>query len=369
MSPQKSKLNRQVLQEAAEWFVEMDREDVDLITRQEFDEWLRRSPEHVRAYLELLPLWEQGAQHRSLHETAESLIAEVSSAPGNVVSLNAGSGLPPRAERKVRPKFQVWASIAASVLLVTLGAWLYSVRGIYSTGIGEQRSVALADGSVVELNTRSRIRIRFSENAREIELLEGQALFEVAHDENRPFVVQGGDARIRALGTQFDVYRKQTGTTVTVVEGRVTILPETERASGKEPQEQSTRVQPQSAGAGAATHPVENSQLAGILLAAGEQATITAGSVESTDAANVAAAIAWTQRRLIFQKTTLAEVVREFNRYNERPLRIADPQIQEFLVSGTFSSTDPGSLLRFLREQPGMSVVETRREVRIELAP
>jgi ferric-dicitrate binding protein FerR (iron transport regulator) len=65
----------------------------------------------------------------------------------------------------------------------------------------------------------------------------------------------------------------------------------------------------------------------------------------------------------------LAEVVREFNRYNERPMRIADPHIQEFLVSGTFSSTDPSSLLRFLREQPDMSVVETRDEVRIELAP
>jgi transmembrane sensor len=344
MSPQKAKLPTQILEQAAEWLVEMDRGDVDRPTRQQFDEWLRRSPEHVRAYLELLPIWEQGAQPRSSSQVnPESLIAEVMGAQSNVVPLNKRAGLPELTPGNTRKTSPVWISVAASVLFITvigiLGAWLYIERNTYSTGIGEQRSVALADGSVVQLNTRSRIRIRYSEHHRDIDLLEGQALFEVAHDSQRPFVVDGGNASIRAVGTQFDVYRRQTGTTVTVVEGRVTILPEADRNSSPEQ------------------------------LAAGEQATITQSSVDSSAAADVAAAIAWTQRRLMFQKTTLAEVVREFNRYNERPLRIADPRIQEFLVSGTFSSTDPSPLLRFLREQPGMRVVETQDEVRIELAP
>jgi transmembrane sensor len=344
MSPQKTKLPTQILEQAAEWLVEMDRGDVDRPTRQRFDEWLRRSPEHVRAYLELLPIWEQGAQPRSSSKVdPESLIAEVMGAQSNVVPLNTRAGLPELTPGNTRKTSPVWISVAASVSFITLvgilGAWLYIERNTYSTGIGEQRSVALADGSVVQLNTRSRIRIRYNEHHRDIDLLEGQALFEVAHDTQRPFVVDGGNASIRAVGTQFDVYRKQAGTTVTVVEGRVTILPEAGRNSSPEP------------------------------LAAGEQATITQSSVDSSAAADVAAAIAWTQRRLMFQKTTLAEVVREFNRYNERPLRIADPRIQEFLVSGTFSSTDPSPLLRFLREQPGMRVVETQDEVRIELAP
>jgi len=337
----KPKLPTQIVEEAAEWFVEMDRDDVDRATRQRFDEWLRRSPEHVRAFLELLPIWEQGALPRPSNQIdPESLIAEVLGSQGNVVPLHARTELLTRAQRSERPKFHVWLSVAASVLLVTLlSAWFYIERNTYSTGIGEQRSVALADGSVVQLNTRSRIRIRYSERERAIELLEGQALFEVAHDKDRPFVVDGGDASIRAVGTQFDVYRKEPETTVTVVEGRVTIVPETNPKSSR----------------------LE-------LLAAGEQATITQSSVESS-AADVAAAIAWTQRRLMFQKTALAEVVREFNRYNDRPLRIADPHLQEFLISGTFSSTDPSSLLRFLREQPGMRVVESRDEVRIDRAP
>jgi transmembrane sensor len=370
MSLQKSKLNKQILEEAAEWLVEMDRDDVDRMTRQRFDEWLRLSPEHVRAFLELLPIWEQGAQHRSDKDPAR-LIAEAMGTQDNVVLLNARPVLAARPERKVRAKFRTWVSIAASAPFIALGIWLYSQHNTYATGIGEQRSIALGDGSVVELNTRSRVRIRYSEQNREIELLDGQALFDVAHDKNRPFVVHDGDARIRAIGTQFDVYRKRSGTTVTVVEGRVTILPAAEGRRSRHQQEESMRPRSDSRSGGvvSSARQVEHSQPAEIVLTAGEQATVSPGAVQSSAGANVAAAIAWTQRRLMFQKTTLAEVIGEFNRYNERPVRIVDPQIQGFLVSGTFSSTDPSSLLRFLREQPGMRVVENRHEVRIERAP
>lgn len=362
MSQQKSTPNTQIVQEAAEWLVEMDGDDVDRMTRQRFDEWLRRSPEHVRAFLELLPIWEHSAHRSSSDMDLEKLIADALSAHGSVVPLNARSAPSARTESNVRAKPLRWAAVAASVLLIALvsigGTWLYSERNTYSTGIGEQRSIALVDGSAVTLNTRSRIRVRYSERQRRIDLLEGQVLFEVSHDEDRPFIVQGGDARIRAVGTQFDVYCQQSGTTVTVIEGRVTVLPEA----------QSSRDQEASRAGGSAQSARQNEhpRLAGILLATGEQATITPTSVQSIASADVAATIAWTQRRLVFQKTTLAEVVREFNRYNERPLRIEDRRLKEFLVSGTFSSTDTGPLLRFLREQPGMRVVEASSEVRIE---
>lgn len=361
MSQQKSTLNAQIVQEAAEWFVEMDGDDVDRVTRQRFDEWLRRSPEHVRAFLELLPIWEQSAHRSSSDLNPEKLIADALSAHGSVVPLNTRSAPSVRTESNARANPPRWA-VAASVLLIALvsiaGTWLYSERNTYSTRIGEQRSIALADGSAVTLNTRSRIRIRYSERERQVDLLEGQALFEVAHGEDRPFIVQGGDARIRAVGTQFDVYRQQTGTTVTVVEGRVTILSEAQ----SRPDQEAARA----GGSAQSAHRDEHAQLVGILLAAGEQATITPTTVQSIAPADVAATIAWTQRRLTFQRTTLADVVREFNRYNERPLRIEDPRLKEFLVSGTFSSTDPSPLLRFLREQPGMRVVEGPSEVRIE---
>ncbi|MFC4313065.1 FecR family protein [Steroidobacter flavus] len=363
MSPRKPKINAQILEEAAEWFVEFDQEDIDLASRRRFDEWLRRSPDHVRAFLELVPVWEQGRVGRGplAGDDPQSIIARALNAPDNVVSIKAGLESSESDQGTPRVKRRAWAALAASLLLCLFAGWIYSERNSYSTGIGEQRSFVLADGSVVELNARSRVRVRYSEHGRDVELLEGQALFQVAHDETRPFVVHSGDARVRAVGTQFDVYRKRTGTVVTVVEGRVTVASETAaptpRAAVTSEEALPSSAAPLHAHAGE------------LLLAAGEQATVTPHAVEPAATANVAAATAWMQRRLVFRKTTLAEVVEEFGRYNARSMRIADPQIQAFLISGTFSSTDPSSLIRFLREQPGMSVIETDKEIRIEAAP
>src|SRR5205823_2531257 len=86
-----------------------------------------------------------------------------------------------------------------------------------------ERSIALPDGSLIELNARSSVRVRFTSNERAVELFEGQALFRVAKDPARPFIVSSDGKRVRAVGTQFDVYRKKASTTVTVLEGRVTV--------------------------------------------------------------------------------------------------------------------------------------------------
>jgi ferric-dicitrate binding protein FerR (iron transport regulator) len=110
--------------------------------------------------------------------------------------------------------------------------------------------------------------------------------------------------------------------------------------------------------------PTARPQPAAILLAAGEQVTVTPKSVSQPVQATVSAATAWTQRRLVFRGASLAEVVEEFNRYNARHLVIRDP-VQDFHVSGVFASNDPASLIRFLRERPGIRVTETDTEIRI----
>jgi hypothetical protein len=111
-------------------------------------------------------------------------------------------------------------------MLVSAVTWLFEFQNVYATGIGEQRTVTLSDGSTVELNSQSRLRVAFHPHERDVELLEGQALFHVAHDRTRPFLVQSEGAKVRAVGTQFDVYRKSDGTVITVVEGRVAVMPE-----------------------------------------------------------------------------------------------------------------------------------------------
>jgi transmembrane sensor len=101
----------------------------------------------------------------------------------------------------------------------------------YSTGIGEQRTIQLMDGSTVELNARSKVEVRLTERRRDVALIEGQALFHVAKDKLRPFVVRAGEAEVRAVGTEFDVYKKQAETVVTVVEGRVETYPGSDGAA------------------------------------------------------------------------------------------------------------------------------------------
>lgn len=327
-------MNKEIVNQAAEWFVELNEGEADKSARQQFDAWLRQSPEHVRAYLRMLPIWEEGSRLDAQASDDPEAIIAWARAGDNVVPLDAGREESPAnlssTSNPVSWRRKLSLAIAASVAVAILGTWLYSQLNTYSTGIGEQRLIALADGSKVELNSRSRIHVRFSGDGRDVDLLEGQALFRVAHDKTRPFIVHSADTKIRAVGTQFDVYRKPSGTVVTVLEGRVA---------------------------------VRNS-----LLTAGEQITVSSDTphvAPEPKRTDVAAATAWTQQHLVFSKTPLTAVAEEFNRYNTRQLVIKDDGLETFNVSGTFSSTDPTSLVRFLRAQPGIQVTETRSEIHI----
>jgi len=131
-----------------------------------------------------------------------------------------------------------------------------------------------------------------------VKLLAGEALFEVAHDAKRPFDVTTGDTTVRAVGTQFDVDRRAASTTVTVVEGQVAVLTAPDGTLGGK---QTT-----------------------LPLSAGEQLTLAPRSVRQPVRTDVATAIAWTQRKLIFEHRQLGEVAAEFNRY--KPSDHRDPE-------------------------------------------
>jgi transmembrane sensor len=406
----KPKLNRQILDEASEWFVDFRVGDIDAAARERFDEWLRRSPEHIRAYWEIAKTY---VDLPSLSDTGKldvgALIAYAHS-DGNVVPFNQGTqpGEPramtepaPRAGRAVHsPAWRRrFAAAAACALLATfaLALWWQSERyPLYTTDVGERRSLTLPDGSTVDLNARSSIRIEFSKGERRVELLDGQALFQVAKNKERPFIVRSGDATVRAVGTQFDVYRKSSGTTITVLEGRVAVysnVRESHDSGVTNPVPSAEGAVPPSASPGASTmsgsrhetaprtgNPsgaaptlpappaglTDPSGAAAVFLSAGEQVTVTPEAIPEPQHADLTATTAWMQRRLTFDGSKLSDVVAEFNRYNSRQLVIEGKELSDFHVSGAYSSTDPTSLLRFLREQPGIRIVETDSEVRIE---
>jgi transmembrane sensor len=374
--PVRAKFNTQIYEEACEWFIECRAGDLDDIGRAEFDRWLRKSPEHQSAYLEIAAIWNEGPTLDPANRwDSGTLIAQAAEDSGNVVVLertpqptgntpqhvhdrsatdkpsNAATLIPsPRKGKRRGPQSAAHNrrrlfAMAASILVVTatLAIYLLAPRGIYATALGEQRSLALNDGSTVQLNSLSRIRFRYTEKERTVYLLQGQALFHVAKDAARPFIVYVGQTRVRAVGTQFDVYRKANGTIVTVVEGRVAVRGETQGPAQRQ-------------GEGA------------ILLAAGEQITVTPQAVSKTPHPNLASATAWTQRQLVFDSASLTEVADEFNRYNERKLVIDPSALRTLHISGVFSSTDPASLIRFLRDRPGLRVTETPKLIRVEQA-
>jgi len=347
-------MNAQIQQEAAEWLIDLQLDTPNASVRKRFVLWLRTSPEHVRAYLELVAIWDDTRHFDPHHEIDVAELISLSHAEANVVAFqpkdaSAGpdeegeSNKPLRARRSIWRFYRVCAA-AAGVVALGVGLWvLIPLTPTYATDVGEQRTVKLADGSIAQLNAVSRIRIRYSNERRIVDLLGGEALFRVAKDKSRPFIVVSGDTQVRILGTEFDVNRKATGTVVTVVEGRVAVVPQ--------------------------SHPLQDPNLSAVTpveLAAGEQIAVHRERPLRKSHANVVSATAWTQQQLIFESTPLFEVAEEFNRFNNQKLIVEDAGARTIRISGNFPALDPTSLprfVRFLREQNSMDISESAQQI------
>lgn len=392
-------MNTQIYEEAANWFVEFRAGDIDPAARRRFDTWIRKSPEHLRAYLEITEIWQDASFVESTEESsATQLVASAKARDPNVIDLRSNDdpreASPPVRHRRIT---SIRFALAASLVLATLGAsigyWLAAQYHTYATGTGEQRSIDLPDGSTIVLNAQSKVRIHFTDDHRDVDLIRGQALFRVAKDKHRPFLVRSDVAQVRAVGTQFDVYRKTTGTVVSVIEGRVAVLPSDGAPSFSPPYPDDQLVplsalrerqriittipnealrQPQSGSERPeqplASPALETGARGEILLAAGDQITVSPRTAPQVEKDRAATAIAWTQHQLVFRSSPLPDVVEEFNRYNTRRLVIGGADLTSFLVSGLYSSTDPALLVRFLREQPGITIRETETQIVISRA-
>jgi transmembrane sensor len=310
-----------------------------------FVAWLKESPRNVRDFLLMLSLDQalDEIDDRRL-QSIESLIAR---ADERITPLPSGRSPAFHAARRRRWKFA--AAAAASVLLAVSGGWVFLLHGRggwqqYDTARGEQRTFELEDGSVVYLNTRSSLRVRLAARTREVRLLRGEALFQVHHDPARPFLVSTDDAVVQAVGTQFDVYRREDGTVVSVLEGRVNVTPAvTADSSG------GLQAPAQLHG----THARAASQR----LNASEEARVShAGSVSIREVNNVSDSVAWRERRLIFRDQTLEEIVVEFNRYRASPIRLQGGGVAERVYTGVFDADDADSLLQVLSRDPALEV-------------
>jgi transmembrane sensor len=344
MQNERSPMSVQLTEEASEWFVLMREASVSSGDREDFSTWLRASPLHVGAYIEIAKLWGDAAHVNPLLDVnaGSEAFQNVTRLPG-AWEIDRGSRkvsgelLGHAAEKRFHPLKLVAGLLIAGAMAV--GIWLSVGRTqSYSDGVAEQRVITLDDGSIVHLDSRSKLTVRFSRHERRIDLSEGQALFEVAHDVERPFIVNCGGVGVRAVGTQFNVNGLSAHTVVTVVEGRV-------RLSGI-------------ADPGSAS------------LSAGQQATVDRhGQVEMQLNADVAASTSWLQHRLTFQGARLGEIVEEFNRYNRVPIILTDPELLDMRVNAVFGTTDSAPLLQFLSRLDGVRVERSGDGNRIHRSP
>jgi len=257
-----------------------------------------------------------------------------------------GSGAAAATHVPTRHRRRRWPLVAASVALGILGAWAALTHRSYgwkefATATGEQRAFELEDGSVIHLNTGSRIAWRLSGDSREVRLLRGEALFRVHHDVGRPFRVYTSDAVIQAVGTQFNVYNRPDGTDVAVIEGRVNITPEAHPAIAQfNVPATDGHLNPQTRSVGAS-----------------EEARVENGGRLSVHAVrDVSDVVAWRERRLVFRQETLDHIVAEFNRYSPRQIRLEGSEVPGRVFTGVFDADDPDSLAQVLARDTSLSV-------------
>jgi len=229
---------------------------------------------------------------------------------------------------------------AAGIGMVGSALW-YDPGVAYATKLGEIRRVPLVDGSVMTINSGSEIKVHMAKRAREVEIAQGEAWFEVAKDARRPFVVAAGNAKAMAIGTAFSVRKRDSGVEVLVTEGIVETWSED----------------------------VDSPRLR---VTAGQRAFIGDQSIvhfEATHASGVDRALAWREGMIDLNGTTLGDAAEEFNRYNDRKILISNPAMIGEQFDGVFRIDDPEGFANAVRSALNANVnMDDPRWIRIEPA-
>lgn len=345
----------EVTEAAGEWFDQLQQEHVAEEQRDKFVRWLLRSPTHVEEFLNVMAMHDHfSSELKKQPEWLDKLLHDVKD---NVVALSEVEKSPTSAEKEPTSTTNVWMKVAAAFAGIAIFASvIFSQLGVdttevVSTAIGEQRSVVLADRSVVDLNTDTQIQITMDESVRHLKLIKGEAIFQVAKDPSRPFRVESDSVVVEAIGTQFNVYRKLDELVVTVVEGLVAV-------SHKEIENLAVEHKnPKNNIAGLGKTGLSTIMDVVVQLSEGNQATIKKnGNVRKEAAVNLEQVTAWTERRLIFDNETLENIVKEFNRYNRSSLSIIDPAMEKRRLSGVFNANDPEAFLNLVNNLEGINI-------------
>lgn len=298
--------SRTARREANDWLVRVQLSDA--FDRDAFEAWRSADPANAAAYDDLIQDLTISAP---LADTEMVRTAELRRA--SFLERNPGAG------------YAIAASVAAMLLAGTgvslreAGYWGASTAAsqdtLYATRVGEVRTITLADGSRVTLDTDSILRVAFTSSERAVRLDAGRARFEVAHDAARPFIVNAGSGRVIAHGTIFDVSIRPAGVNVALLRGAVEVTRKASVGTGQ-PDAPSRRLSPGQQVTFDQIHPIPPAQPLR------------------------PAALRWTSGMLMFEGARLADAVVEFNRYNQRKLLVAAPAIGDLRITGAFRASD-----------------------------
>jgi transmembrane sensor len=308
---------------AAEWFAKRASERWTDEDQSNLDAWLNEATAHRVAFVRLDAAWQHSARLKALGAGV---------APGTIPGRHSWRFSPLFEQKCGAPKgsvARVWRMPWKSVMAVTLVAlasalgW-YLTQGnaeSYRTRVGRTKTIPLADGSQVTLNTDSLIRVAVTQAERRIELSHGEAFFVVAKDSLRPFVVAAGANRVVAVGTRFAVRREGEEVRVVVTEGKV-------------------RLQGNARGKLLATQ---------LDAGAVAQTKDTAVRVQQKSTPEAEQILSWRTGYVSFRDAELSEAVAEFNRYSRRKIHIEDPQIADIRIGGNFRTDNADAFLWLLQ--------------------
>ncbi|QIL01369.1 hypothetical protein G7078_00195 [Sphingomonas sinipercae] len=311
-------------QQAAQWLIARDEPDWSAQKAQSLEDWLRESAAHQAAYWRLESSWRAADR----------------------VAVLGHSTVPARRHARGRAGMALAASVAALVSLASLKlaqpasdptvAALPAAAA--STGVGGRRTIGLDDGSRVELNTATFLKVAYSPARRDVWLSRGEAYFDVAPNPARPFVVHAGQRLVTVLGTRFSVRMDGDKVTVAVEQGRV-------------------RVSEARGGAAAAATTIVAGNVA---VGSGDSTLVAANALD-----RVENSLLWREGLIHFDDVTLGEAAAEFNRYNDRQIVVTDHAARKLRLGGTFRTSNIDAFARLLNDAYGLRVTHSADRILI----
>jgi len=325
------------LAEAGVWIARLHGGERDGALELGFRRWLKAHPLNGPAFELATEVWEDSQGLRKVVPFAHEIRQSFQS-------------------RSRRPLPVLAAAIAAFVFV---GVALYFSREQdIVTGIGEQRSMVLEDGTRVFLNTQTRLVSDYDKHVRHVELTSGEAWFEVAKRPDWPFVVSAGNRQVTALGTSFVVRYDAQRTSVILVEGKVAV-------SGVEGARKQPSVPNTEHGSSSAAAP----QPEVVTLTAGQRLTVATGGTPRVDTPSMDKATAWRHGQVVLDDITLGDAITEMNRYSNVKLSVRQAQAARVVVNGLFQAGDSLSFAHAIAQAYGLRAVERGDEIVLEGVP